>query len=224
MLPESVASMICPPPVEQYQPCYYLPNKEDIRRIQQLESVLKRYFIQFILNLGPYNNNNLFFLLSSFFFLFLLSKNIRNQHVSSTGASRTDGWEPNSKETGTKVTRILAKTVSGDDDEEDSNQLNSNVNDSNTNAESAEDRQINDDLYTEESIENQRLIEATRFKYIEMAIAYLEDNHNLQVRRSKIHGYGLFARRCFFLSFFLFFFFYFFIFFFFPSNIPIYTQ
>ena len=207
MLPESVASMICPPPVEQYQPCYYLPNKEDIRRIQQLESVLKRYFIQFILNIGP-NNNNLFFLHLLFFFLSSF-KNIRNQHVSSTGASRTDGWEPNSKETGTKVTRILAKTVSGDDDEEDSNQLNSNVNDSNTNAESAEDRQINDDLYTEESIENQRLIEATRFKYIEMAIAYLEDNHNLQVRRSKIHGYGLFARRCFFLSFFIFSFFFF---------------
>ena len=87
--------------------------------------------------------------------------------------------------------------MSGDDDEEGGqNQLNSNANDSNTNAaESAEDRQINDDLYTEESIENQRLIEATRYKYIEMAIAYLEDNHNLQVRRSKIHGYGLFARR-----------------------------
>jgi len=56
------------------------------------------------------------------------------------------------------------------------------------------EKQINDDLYTEELIESQRLIEATRFKYVEMASAYLQDGHNLQVRRSKIHGWGLFAR------------------------------
>jgi hypothetical protein len=156
MLPESVAAMICPPPFVQYQPCYVSPNKEDIRRVQQFESILRR-----------------------------------SKRVSVSGCSRSDGWEREVKDGGSKVTRILAKTVGADDDTDDTSGL-GNGNQKPEQADS--EHQINDDLYMEDLIESQRLIESTRLKYRDMAVAYLKDDHNLQVRRSKIHGWGLFAR------------------------------
>ena len=153
MLPESVASMITPPPHVQYKPCYVSPNKEDIRRIQQFESIL-----------------------------------LRSKHVSAKGCAKADGWEREVKGGGSKVTRILAKTVGGDEDEANTATAAKAQN------ESEEEHQINDDLYIEELIESQRLVESTRQKYRDLAVAYSKDEHNLQVRRSKIHGWGLFAR------------------------------
>jgi len=153
MLPESVASMITPPPFVQYKPCYVSPSKEDIRRIQQFESILHR-----------------------------------SKRISAKGCSKADGWEREFKDGGSKVTRILAKTVGADDDDNDPACAVKADNDSES------EHQINDDLYMEELIESQRLVESTRQKYKDMAVAYRRDEHNLQVRRSKIHGWGLFAR------------------------------
>lgn len=155
MLPESVACMITPPPYAQYRPCYVLPTKTDILRVQDFESFL-----------------------------------MRSKRSSINGCARADGWEVERKEVGTKVTRILAKTV-GDEDDENKQAAGKLTRPSD------DDRLINDDWYQEDLIESERVIEQTRQKYKEMAASYLLDEHNLEVRRSKIHGWGLFARTSF---------------------------
>ena len=155
-------SMITPPPYQQYLPCFVMPTKTDILRVQDFENFLSR-----------------------------------SKHFSTNGCARADRWEAEKKESGAKVTRILARSIAADDEDEDGETSSSNPVAPSTSVDQEDDHLINDDLYQEDLIESQRLIETTRVRYKEMAAAYLLDEHNLQVRRSKIHGWGLFARSSF---------------------------
>ena len=124
MLPESVACMITPPPFPQYRPCYVLPTKTDILRVQDFESFM-----------------------------------MRSKRSSINGCARADGWEIERKEIGTKVTRILAKTVSDEDDENSAGA--GGVGKSSNGGlvtNQGDDRLINDDWYQEDLIESERVI------------------------------------------------------------------
>jgi histone-lysine N-methyltransferase SETD1 len=100
-------------------------------------------------------------------------------HHNSSGCARAQGLEVvlvdgKRVRRGARITKILAKTV---DDPE------------------ADGAAATEAMDEEQSDENRRNIERSRLRYLELAAEYkLNPGSKLQVRRSSIHGWGLFAK------------------------------
>jgi hypothetical protein len=99
--------------------------------------------------------------------------------ASVNGCSRADGYGQHEKSAGGKrVTRILTKVA-----------------DSDGGAAGRAKTELNKYEQKEDEEENKRVNEALRTRYQEMTAAYLENSYaKLDVRKSGIHGWGLFAK------------------------------
>ena len=97
------------------------------------------------------------------------------------GSARAQGWDKKVHEVTRRVSKLLAKTV---DDSEDAVSTLVNTADE------------GDDVIDVELIEeNQRTMERNRQRYLQLSTEYkLNPLAKLQVRKSRIHGWGLFTR------------------------------
>ena len=96
--------------------------------------------------------------------------------ISANGCARADSYEVIVRSRGTRVTRILSKAV------EDTSRSNGEEDKSN-------------DILTDEGAESRREKEYNTFRYKELSASYLINPFaRLEVRKSAIHGFGLFSK------------------------------
>lgn len=96
--------------------------------------------------------------------------------ISANGCARADSYEVVVRSRGTRVTRILSKAV---DDSARS---------------TGEDEKSND-ILIDEGAESRREKEMNTFRYMELSASYLVNPFaRLEVRKSAIHGFGLFTK------------------------------
>lgn len=161
---ESTAAVIAPPPFQQYRPVYRLPTEAEALHIQQKQLFFLRCY-------RKYN---------------------------AEGCARAESHQvAESAPRGRRVTRILTKAVeSGKDGASGNNNSNNSGAGAAGGGGSNVDTSANVEPPTEEEMElSRKELEHTRYLYGLLSAAYLENPYStLEVKKSHIHGWGLFSR------------------------------